>query len=398
MRWVDHWIGLPLCFVLGLACRIGRRLRRAPTREPDLSAPLAVFKFFGLGSFMQLTPLLRTLHDRRPAGRSVVVTFEANASLLSRLGACDDLLVIRTRSPWVFVRDVLATILWLRRRRPGIAIDLEFFSKFSTLLSYLSGAPVRIAYHLNDYWRHMLVTHPINYNYYRHISELYEQVATRLGLAVADRRLSRIALGEQDHHAVEAFLRQNGVSAGAPLIGVNVNSGDLALERRWPLDRFAELLEHLLTNHRDWFIVLTGSPGEIGYVTSLWQRLPQGLRHRVINSAGALTFEQFVALLTRTCVFVTNDSGPMHLAAAHGVPLVSLWGPQRPEFYSPGGGRHIAISQNYPCSPCLHMFTSFAGMWCNHEGWCMQAIETQRVVEAVEAVFASGSPTCLNGA
>lgn len=387
MRWVDHWIGLPVCFVLGLACRIARKLLGAPTAPPDLRAPVAVFKFFGLGSFMQLSPLLRTLRDRQPAGRLVVITFEANAPLLSRIGVCHDLRVIRTQTPWFFVRDVLATIVWLRRQHVGVAVDLEFFSKFSTLLSFLSGSPVRIAYHLNDYWRHMLVTHPINYNYYRHISELYEQVATRLGLVVSDRRLSRIELHEQDHHVAERFLQQNGWTAGTPLIAINVNSGDLSLERRWPLDRFAELVERLLARHPDWFIVLTGSQGERSYVTTLSQRLPERLRDRVIMSAGALSFEQFVALLTRTRLFVTNDSGPMHLAAAHEVPMVSLWGPGRPEFYSPGGPHHQAISLNYPCSPCLYMFTAFAGMWCNHEGWCMQAIETQRVVDAVEAVF-----------
>jgi len=73
------------------------------------------------------------------------------------------------------------------------------------------------------------------------------------------------------------------------------------------------------------------------------------------------------------------------------VPLVSLWGPGRPDFYAPRCPHHRVIYCDYPCSPCLYMFTTFQGMWCNHEGWCMEAIEPPVVLEAVEAILAQTS-------
>jgi ADP-heptose:LPS heptosyltransferase len=81
----------------------------------------------------------------------------------------------------------------------------------------------------------------------------------------------------------------------------------------------------------------------------------------------------------------------MHLAAAQGAPLVSLWGPGRPEFYAPRVARHEIIYESYPCSPCLYMFTTFEGMWCGHEGWCMQAIATAKVLAAVERTLGGAS-------
>ena len=105
-------------------------------------------------------------------------------------------------------------------------------------------------------------------------------------------------------------------------------------------------------------------------------------------AAGQWSLDEFIAGLCLMDGFLTNDSGPMHLAAAEGVPLVSLWGPSRPGFYAPRTPDNRVIYKDYPCSPCMLMFTTFEGMWCKHEGWCMQAIESNVVFEAVESMLA----------
>ena len=76
----------------------------------------------------------------------------------------------------------------------------------------------------------------------------------------------------------------------------------------------------------------------------------------------------------------------MHFAAAQNVPMVSLWGPGRPAFYAPRLDNHRTIYSDCPCSPCLYMFTTFEGMWCQHQAWCMQAISVETVVEATDAI------------
>ena len=109
---------------------------------------------------------------------------------------------------------------------------------------------------------------------------------------------------------------------------------------------------------------------------------------RVALAAGEWSLDEFIAGLELFDCFLTNDSGPMHMAAAQGVPTVSLWGPGRPDFYSPRVGNNLNIYADYPCSPCLYMFTTFEGMWCHHEAWCMQAIAPQVVMPVVEDVLA----------
>ncbi len=391
MRWIDHWVGLPLCFVLAILVWVVRRILPKRRREISGNGTLVVLKFFGLGSIMQATPLLRAIRQQYPSARLAFVTFQANAGLLRRLRVCDELRIIRTDAPRHFVLDTLRQIIWLRRHRVEAVLDLEFFSKFSTLMAFLSGAHIRVGFHLNDFWRYTLVTHPVYFNYYRHITDVYQQMAARIGVTITDTQLSRIDPGEAARQSAERFLREHGWSPGIPLLGVNVNAGDMSLERRWPLERFAVLIHALLDRRPDLRVLLTGSPDEKEYVESIRVHIPPAVHDRIIVSAGSWSLDEFVAALPLLSAYVTNDSGPMHLAASEGVPVVSLWGPGRPDFYAPRTPAHRAVYADYPCSPCLYMFTAFEGMWCDHEAWCMQAIQPGVVVEAVEGVLAAAT-------
>jgi ADP-heptose:LPS heptosyltransferase len=134
-------------------------------------------------------------------------------------------------------------------------------------------------------------------------------------------------------------------------------------------------------------VALTGSPSERPYVLSLLNCLPEALHGRVLVAAGLWSLDEFLAAMTLMDGYLTIDSGPMHLAAAQGAPIVSLWGPGRPDFYRPRVERFRALFADYPCSPCLYMFTSFEGMWCGHQGWCMLEIQPQEALAAATAML-----------
>jgi len=393
MKWVDHWIGLPLCFVLGAMASVARAILPRRKRVVSDTGMLVVMKFFGLGSILEAAPLLRAIRRRYPQGRVAFLTFASNETLLRRLGVCTDLRLVRTGSPVQFACDVLGNLIWLRRHRTEAVVDLEFFSKFSTLVSFLTGARVRVGYHLNDFWRYSLLTHPIYFNYYRRLGDVYEQAGRQLDVQIADHRLDRIEPPpDARRHVVEA-LRESGWAPGRRLLGVNVNASDLSRERRWPIDRFGAVITELLERHSDLHVVLTGSPAEQPYTISLLAYVPEPLRERLFVGAGLWSLDEFLAALLLFDGFITNDSGPLHLAAAQGTPMVSLWGPTRPGFFAPRVDSNRILYADYHCSPCVNMFTTFEGMWCNHQAWCMDQIETAQVTEAVEAMLADASHT-----
>ncbi|HUT56552.1 MAG TPA: glycosyltransferase family 9 protein [Phycisphaerae bacterium] len=388
MRWVDHWVGLPACFVFGLLATALRKVLPERNRQVTGTRPLAILKFFGLGSIMEATPLLRAIRRRYPQARLIFVTFHETGALVRRLGICTDVRVIRTSSPVRFVLDCLRTIIWLRGQRVEAVVDLEFFSKFSTLMTFLSGAHVRIGYHLNEFWRRSLVTHPIYFNYFRHITDVFDEAGLQMDVTIEDTTISRLDVGEEARRQAAESLRSVGWSENSILLGVNVNSGELCHERRWPIERFAQVVQTVMQDRPELRVVLTGAPSERRYVSSLLDHLPASLHGRIFNAAGVWSLEAFIASLPLMDGLLTNDSGPMHLAASQGTPMVSLWGPARPGFIAPRVDNMRVIYRDYRCSPCVNMFTSFEGMWCNHEGWCMQAIETPEVLSAVREMLA----------
>jgi ADP-heptose:LPS heptosyltransferase len=392
MRSIDHWVGLPLCFGLGALVSLRHRLFPRPERTIRENGTIVIVKFFGLGSIIEATPLLAAIRRRYPEGRLAFLTFPANEALLRRLNLCTDIRVIRSRSPLGFVQDTLGAILWMQRQDVDAVVDLEFFSKFSTLLTVLGGARRRVGYHLNAFWRRSLLTAPVYFNYYHHITDVFAQAGRYLDVAVEDDTLTRVPVDDAARTRVERTLAERGLEPGERLVGVNVNAGDMSLERRWPIASFVEVIRTLLARHRDVRVVLTGAPSEADYVGTVVAGLSEADRARVMVTAGVWSLDDFLASFERMAVFVTNDSGPMHLAAAQGAPLVSLWGPGRPEFYAPRVERHEIIYEAYPCSPCLYMFTTFEGMWCRHEGWCMQAIAARKVMTAIEKLIGAPAP------
>lgn len=162
--------------------------------------------------------------------------------------------------------------------------------------------------------------------------------------------------------------------------------GANAPARRWPTDRFRALAEQLVAaGARVWVL---GGPSEI----SLTGRVAEGLAE-VDDLGGRTDLTDLAAVLSLCDLLVTNDTGPMHLAAALGVPTVSLWGPSSPgEVAPPGGQQRRVEGPQLPCRPCFknHCPRRGRGTVLNqaHEE-CMKLIDTRTVLEAVHQ--------CLHG-
>ena len=145
-----------------------------------------------------------------------------------------------------------------------------------------------------------------------------------------------------------ATARANALLTGAsrPWIGVHVSGGRES--KQWHLDRFADVARRLATEHSA-TIVLTGSEADRRMVDAVAAQLKD---IRVIDAAGAVDLVDLAALLASLDVFVTSDTGPMHLASAMATPLVALFGPADPRRYGPRSPRQHVLRVDLPCSPC----------------------------------------------
>ncbi|RKY21672.1 MAG: hypothetical protein DRQ55_03600 [Planctomycetota bacterium] len=379
---LDAVLGLPLCALASAACmlvRLARPLRRVPLPAPRT---ILVTKFLGLGSVLLATPLLRRLAQAYPEARIVFLTFEANAQLARRLPCVHEVVVVPTGGGSVgLLLAAPRLLLRLRAQRFDLALDLEFYSRLSNLVSWGSGAKRRTGFFVRARWRGSLLTDPVYFNSTLPYGEAVLALLRPLGLEPGEQHeLQGPEWSADEEQAARSRLETLGVPGEGSLVLINPNASDLCVERRWPAERFAQLVARFGDEiaHADRFIFI-GAEADRGSVREVLAGVPAQVAARCVDLAGRTSLLELSVLLSRAALLVTNDSGPLHLAAALGVPSVSLFGPETPALYGPVGPRHLVFYAGYWCSPCLSVYNAKIAM-CNGENECMRHISLDDVV------------------
>jgi ADP-heptose:LPS heptosyltransferase len=377
MRTIDRFVGIPLCWMTGLWISLFRP--RRTMRSPHNVKTILVTKFFGLGSVLLSTPFLSALHRCYPAAQIIYLTFESNAELLERIPHPARRLTISTSSLWAFLRTTGVAIRKLRTLKIDVVFDLEFFSKYSTLISAISGSPTRVGYALPTRWRRMNLTHQASLDHSAHVTRVFANQLEVIGHRIAD--LPPVTSVEAT--TAERVSMQQKLSLGengTELISVNINAGPTSYERRWEAGRFVEVVRRLHRRNPGVRFFFIGSNNERRYVDSALHGNTD-VRGVAMNCAGDLSLGELVALLQRSTLLLTNDSGVMHIASAAGTRVVALFGPESPGTYGPSGTSQT-LYKALSCSPCLNMYNAKLFV-CPYHAQCMREITIEEVVDAV---------------
>jgi len=167
---------------------------------------------------------------------------------------------------------------------------------------------------------------------------------------------------------------------GARFIGIHVSGGRAI--KQWPETRFREVAERLVRD-RDAAIVLTGAAADRAQIDVVRTALPAG---RVLDLSAGVSLLTVAAVLERLDVFVTGDTGPMHLAHAMGTPTVAIFGPSDPVRYAPRGPRDRIVRVDLPCSPCSRIRVPPARC-VGHTPECLAGVDVDAVLRAVDEIL-----------
>jgi len=394
--WIDRWIGPPICAVLLGARRLfdGRAGRPAP----DSVRRILVLKMWGMGSIVLVSPLLRRLRERWPDARIDFLSLRENEPILHLIPEVDRVVSLDLGSGIVSFVLRTARELWrLRAERYDLLFDLEFFTRFSAIFSFLARAQRSHGFSAKGKWRGRLHDVEVPFNAYHHVAANFLTLLRRDPMDPVDEKelehdaaLTRLVAGEAAGSSLRRVLVEDPAwREGDPIVAVNPNAGDMALERRWPLEKVAELLQHLSGQLRV-NVVVTGSPAEREYVESVVAA--SGAESRVVNLAGRIDIPELVALFSRSAVVVTNDSGPLHIAAAAGASTAALFGPETPRLYAPllsrPGQRHVVHYRGLACSPCMFVHDNKVLSCWFAQARCMTGIQPADVLASVNDLLA----------
>jgi lipopolysaccharide heptosyltransferase II len=391
MKVIDEQVGK-------LLCSLGSRLVPAkPAAMPavDTVRTIAIVKFWGMGSIVLMTPAIALLREKYPQARITFVTQAANRGIVGLLDGIDDSLTLEVgKGPGAFLGSLAKLVMDVRARRFDLWLDFEFLTRFSAILTGVSGARVAAGYHAPEIARGDFHHVRVPFNNYWHITDNFCALASGdLEPASFERPLQRIVATEAATMSVASKLEAAGLRPDEPYVILNPNAGELALERRWSVDRFARLADELLQTFPG-RVVTVGAPAERGYVAGMVNAV--ATRDRLIDMAGQTSLDELVALFAGARLMVSNDTGPLHLASAVGTPTVAIFGPETPSLFGPRGPQHRILYKNLACSPCLNIYNGRSVNCRFTTTHCVADITVIEVLAAARAQLASHKRT--NGA
>ena len=364
MRKVDRWVGVPLCFLMSIPVWFMGLFRFGRKKKPDLSRVLFI-ELSEMGSAIIVDPAMRKMQEKGKAELFFAI-FEDNYKSLEILQTVPKDNIFRMRADGLFVlaMDVLRFMVWARRKRIRTVIDLELFSRFTALLTLLSGAGSRVGFashHDEGLYRGNFINFPVRYNAHVHISvNFMSLVNSALGMhdtpypttAVTEEELKlvKVRVPDEDAQMIREKIKSLYPSwKDERLLLFNVNASDMLPQRRWLPENFAAVAKHLLARFDDILIIGTGAPAERGYVQNVVDMVGH---ERFVNSAGDFNFDELVPLYSISTLMLTNDSGPAHFSSVTDLKVFVIFGPETPALYGPLGNAE-AFYLGLPCSPCV---------------------------------------------
>ena len=338
-----------------------------------------------VGDLAMALPAVGALRHARPDATLIGMVRQGHTALARRVPALDGVCAAPSGEGFTLAMSVWRTARRLRTERFDLAVVLAP-SFEAALTPWLAGVPVRIGEPTDG--RAALLSDRVAVERASHRSEGYLAVAARAGAVESTAARRTLGLTDDDRAFAAGLLTDLDWPADAPLVFVNPAAAKTP--RAWAGDRFVRLVEMLLERHAALRVLV--HEHHPFHAPDEWNRHP---RVGVVRDA---TLVELAAVLERCAVYAGNDSGPMHLAAALGVPTIGIYGSSSPALTAPApavvsraGCGHSAVTVSLPCAPCRERFFEECPSPPTPDGRppCLDQVTVEMVAAAVDRHLAT---------
>lgn len=322
-----------------------------------------------LGDLVMATPTLHDLHQKWP-NASITAMCQSNvAALLQHDPNITEVFAYKRPSGWIHRRQHLDIIETLRKGEYDMGLLLT--NSLSSAWWFWRGNVanrVGFATNLRSPLLNKAIPFPVNKEK-QHLVITYKSLLEPMGIPISNTSPRLYVTASEQHAAKELLSHFNASPETHTIIGINPGAA-FGSAKCWLPERFKEITSLLLQNPK-YIVVYFGDPSGSPLVNDICK----GMGERVINLAGKTSLRELLALILQCSAFLTNDSGPMHIASALGVPLVALFGSTSDVKTGPYSGGTV-IHKHVECSPCYKRV-------CPIDFRCMKRIEVDEVYQSI---------------
>ena len=300
-----------------------------------MSRTVLVLRFGAIGDLVLTAPAIHALRRAWPDARIVYAVKQRLSHLVEHNPNVDEVIALGDREgPLAFARR-------LRAARPSVVLDLHGKIRSRILRALLPGVP-KVVWHKRDFRDTLAVKLALRpYRASMLFTDRYHAAVQKMVGRELPKGELRYFLGPDDLAVADAALRAAGIDSRRPLLGLS--PGANWATKRWPVERFAGLARRALD--RGLQVAVQGSASEAALGTAVAQLAPGA-----VDLSGQLDLRGLGGFIARCTAFVANDSGPMHMARALGVPTLAFFGSTDPTMFDFRG--HEVLFAGVSCAPC----------------------------------------------
>jgi len=401
-RWIDRWVGQLLCSAVSLWARLLGT--RAPRIDPGKTPRhILVILLSEMGSIVLAGPMFKALRERYPGVTLHVLQLRKNQEVARMLRLTEDANFhgIDDSSPLNLARDIWRVSVAMRRLPLDAVIDCELFSRVSSLLCYMTGAPRRAGFtpHTQEgLYRGSYINCAIPYNPYQHISKQFLSLVDALESDGAPRHkaapirelpaqtgLSVPFTADELQSYREKLLRDHPVLTGRKIVLMYPGGGILP-ERAWPAAHYARVARGLCEQgHAVGFI---GLKEDMALAQDIRQQV--GSEQCIALTGYTRSLRELLMLFHASDLLLTNDGGPGHFASLTPIRTLMFFGPETGKLYGPlpgpFGPKATVYESGIACSPCLSAYNHRL-TFCDGDNQCLKRIAPDPVLaDALQAL------------
>ena len=391
-RWIDRWAGIPLCAAVSLLDAITRPFT---TKSDAAPRAIVIILLSEMGSLVLAHDMFARLKTRYPNAELHALLFDKNREILDLMQVIKpgNVHTVDDKSLASLLSSLWRCVMQLRRANVDVAIDCELFSRISSLLSYVSGASVRVGFHRHTQeglYRGSHINKPVPYNPYQHISAQFLTLARAIDSTAVPKSKLQVMLPTQapPHVQLDAQLivdiqqrlaNDFPAISGKPLVLVYPGGGILPI-RAWPLESYTALCNGL--GQDGCAVAVIGLKDDQALAQQLVANVKSSNQTSpVIDLTGyTRSIAELLALFHLAKLLVTNDGGPGQFAALTPIWTVMLFGPETPALYAPLTPRCHSFYSQWPCSPCLTAY-NHRSSFCDGDNQCLKVIAPETVLK-----------------
>ncbi|MCR4337196.1 MAG: glycosyltransferase family 9 protein [Candidatus Omnitrophica bacterium] len=392
VRIIDYYFGIPICFFLTLINKIFPRKPLNPHQDKVRS--VLFIELSEMGSTILAYSAINEVRNKYPDAQLFFLIFNRNKESVELLKIIknENILTLRDKNFFLFLVDNIKLIFKFARLKIDIAYDLELFSRYSVILTYLSGARTRVGFHrytAEGLYRGNLLTHNVYYNTHVHmvhnflalIQASFEDPKNvpMLKRAKAGGALIRLPEFQFDENLLSKYENLIFNKSKKTLI-INPNVGSTLPIRGWGTENFAKVV-HQVISLLDLNVIIVGLSEAAKDAQYILNQV--GHRPNIVDLTGKTkNIYELIHVIQSGDIFLTNDSGPAHFASLTKSHILVLFGPETPDLYGPISSKSIPLYSHYLCSPCLTA-RNHRNTICR-DNQCLQAITPERVVGEIK--------------